>query len=245
MARINIEESIFKDIRFSELVLKLGGQQNALGALVWAWIIAQPYWVLNQRGIPKPEWQKQKVRPELLEVGLALDDGEFYYVCGSKENFSWLIQAKINGKSGGLKSRRKKVSDPIATLEQPLSQPNPLTLSLSLIQKEERVERAIALPSLAIIWNQNRGPLPEIKGCSKSRDSLAKRRWKENPRELYWIEIIKRIVASDFCMGKNERGWKANFDFLMRPDTQYKVLEGQYDNKNKSAASLVLDEKEL
>ena len=46
-------------------------------------------------------------------------------------------------------------------------------------------------------------------------------------------------------MGKNERGWKANFDFLMRPDTQYKVLEGQYDNKNKSAASLVLDEKEL
>lgn len=42
-----------------------------------------------------------------------------------------------------------------------------------------------------------------------------------------------RISTSDFCRGKNERGWVATFDWLLQPDTAIKVLEGKYDNRGK------------
>lgn len=31
-------------------------------------------------------------------------------------------------------------------------------------------------------------------------------------------------------MGKNDRGWKADFDFLMRVDKATSILEGKYGN---------------
>jgi hypothetical protein len=34
-------------------------------------------------------------------------------------------------------------------------------------------------------------------------------------------------------MGDNHRGWKANVDFLLRPDSIAKVLEGSYDARHK------------
>ena len=45
---------------------------------------------------------------------------------------------------------------------------------------------------------------------------------------------MRRIVLSDFCNGKNDRGWKANFDFLLRPNTHIKAMEGAYDNREGS-----------
>ena len=43
------------------------------------------------------------------------------------------------------------------------------------------------------------------------------------------------IIAnnSDFLIGKNNNGWKADFDFLMRVDKATNVLEGKY-NKTKT-----------
>ena len=50
-------------------------------------------------------------------------------------------------------------------------------------------------------------------------------------------KAIDRIVVSDFCNGKGERGWKADIDFLLRPDTITKILEGKYDNQTTTFAS--------
>lgn len=87
------------------------------------------------------------------------------------------------------------------------------------------------LPRLALIWNLRRNPvLSEVRLCSASRRKHAVNRWKENPSEDFWLEVIERINASAFCLGKNNRGWKADFDFLCRPDSAAKVLEGKYDN---------------
>jgi hypothetical protein len=46
-----------------------------------------------------------------------------------------------------------------------------------------------------------------------------------------WMAVIGRIAASDFCQGKNDRGWVATFDFLIQPSTATKALEGAYDNR--------------
>jgi len=86
------------------------------------------------------------------------------------------------------------------------------------------------LHQLAELWNQNCGQLPKVKTTVNGRMRCARARWPDRTPEE-WILIIERIRASDFCNGKNQRGWKADFDFLVRPDTWTKVIEGKYDNR--------------
>lgn len=96
-------------------------------------------------------------------------------------------------------------------------------------EKKPAAPSAPALPHLVKVWNDHRGSLPEVKGCSGTRRRLAEARWRDNPSTEYWAEIVARIARSPFCSGDNERGWRASFDFLIRPETQHKVLEGKYD----------------
>ena len=44
--------------------------------------------------------------------------------------------------------------------------------------------------------------------------------------------MFARIQASAFCRGDNERGWVADFAWVIgSPDVAVKVLEGKYDNR--------------
>lgn len=91
---------------------------------------------------------------------------------------------------------------------------------------------------LAGIWNRYCGELAKVRGCDGKRKISADQRWNENPSTEYWGEIVQRIAKSDFCLGKKNipgtahSNWRAGFDFLIRPDTQHKVLEGKYDEPN-------------
>ena len=62
-----------------------------------------------------------------------------------------------------------------------------------------------------------------------------RQRWLENPDPQFWVEVIKKLDQSDFCAGDNDRGWVANFDFLLKPETATKVTEGCYDRKSKKS----------
>lgn len=44
-----------------------------------------------------------------------------------------------------------------------------------------------------------------------------------------WREVFRRIQASAFCKGRNDRHWVASFDWVLQPETAVKVLEGKYD----------------
>ena len=48
------------------------------------------------------------------------------------------------------------------------------------------------------------------------------------------MEVIKQAAKSDFLNGRNDRGWIADFDWLMRPNNFVKVLEGNYNNNDKN-----------
>jgi hypothetical protein len=60
---------------------------------------------------------------------------------------------------------------------------------------------------------------------------MASMRLKEKPELAYWQDVITRVSNSPFCGGDNDRGWKANFEFLVRADTHLKVMEGVYGGK--------------
>ena len=81
------------------------------------------------------------------------------------------------------------------------------------------------------LWNEHAPPLPVARELSKDRIKKAKARLLEKPLSDYWREVITRIATSSFCLGGGNTGWKANFDWLLKPDTHIRVMEGKYDGK--------------
>lgn len=136
MARINIEDSLFKDIRFDELKMKLGSVDTALGAMVRAWSLAQKWYLKEEtyRLIPLSEWKKQRISDYIIEVGLAEVRENGVYVSGSDEQFAWLLQRQLAGRKGGRPPNRNKREERKGPDKVPLravSDSNPLSLSLS------------------------------------------------------------------------------------------------------------------
>lgn len=123
MARINIEDSLFKDSRFVELTLKLGDRHRALGAVLEAFMVAQEFYLdlTTNRMIPLKEWKKRKLCDAVMDSGLAeLRDGELIYVSGSEKQFAWLIQCQSAGiQSAKTRSRATTVQRPSTTVQGP------------------------------------------------------------------------------------------------------------------------------
>ena len=47
--------------------------------------------------------------------------------------------------------------------------------------------------------------------------------WSKN-----WRLAIEKGSRSEFLTGKNERGWKIDFEFFLKPETVTKIMEGKY-----------------
>lgn len=87
---------------------------------------------------------------------------------------------------------------------------------------------------LLAIWNDHRGDLPAAKGMSQTRKARASARLSEEPSLDVWADAVRRIAASPFCRGENDRGWRASFDWLLQPDVLLKTLEGKYDPRKRN-----------
>jgi helix-turn-helix protein len=91
--------------------------------------------------------------------------------------------------------------------------------------------------SLAVVaaWNDTVG-LPRVRNLSSGR----KRKLAERLRDPFfrdnYPEAIRRIATSAFCRGHGKNGWKADFDFLLRPDTVARAVEGAFDDRQQEVA---------
>lgn len=70
-------------------------------------------------------------------------------------------------------------------------------------------------------------PLSEL--TEKRRAAIL--RFERELRRERFETVCAKANASPFCTGQNDRGWKADFDFLIRPDKATNILEGRYDDK--------------
>lgn len=91
-------------------------------------------------------------------------------------------------------------------------------------------------PDIQELWNANCGALPRIRRLSADRLRTWQVRWREEPDEGFWVNAIKRVAASPFCNGENDRGWRANIDFLLRQGRANRAQEGLYDGKGSSGS---------
>ena len=93
----------------------------------------------------------------------------------------------------------------------------------------------VPFEEIKTMYNQICQGLRGIVSINGKRRSQVAARFKE-----YGIEGMKTLFEltahSVFLCGGGERGWKADFDWLIAPTNMQKVLEGKYDNDNHAMA---------
>jgi len=84
-------------------------------------------------------------------------------------------------------------------------------------------------------WNtamQGLSIKPVSRMTAKRRKALATRLADTHFRDD-WETALLRIEDCPFLMGENDRGWKATFDWFLKPDSVMFIMEGKYDGKRK------------
>jgi DNA-binding transcriptional regulator GbsR (MarR family) len=75
-----------------------------------------------------------------------------------------------------------------------------------------------------------------IKVTDKRKKSIQKILKSYSPEDI--VKVFELVEQSDFLTGKNDRGWKADLDFIVREDKFIAILEGKYGGKKNTHTSL-------
>lgn len=60
-----------------------------------------------------------------------------------------------------------------------------------------------------------------------------------------WSDALAKIRTNSFLLGDNDRGWKADFDFLLQSKSFTKLMEGGYDRKPIASRPIAIGESRL
>ena len=66
---------------------------------------------------------------------------------------------------------------------------------------------------------------------TRKRHGQLRARWQDAWWRDNWRTALERAGPSRFLNGDNDRGWKIDLEFFLKPDTAAKILEGKYDNR--------------
>jgi hypothetical protein len=87
-------------------------------------------------------------------------------------------------------------------------------------------------------WNSQNFGLSKVESLTKERKAKLRVRLKDAPLSE-WKEVISKIGDSEFLCGKNNSGWKADFDWLIANETnRLKIIEGKYSSKAKNKVDM-------
>jgi hypothetical protein len=78
--------------------------------------------------------------------------------------------------------------------------------------------------------------LPKVLSLSGSRQRTVEARLRDKYFRQNYQEAIMRILESPFLMGQNQKGWIANFDWFIQPDSIAKIMEGRYADRTATVA---------
>jgi len=109
-------------------------------------------------------------------------------------------------------------------------------------KRREGVSRppAIDFDHLISVWNETAGQVcPKVVKLIESRRRTLRNRISDtfDGTTDKWRDFCIMIQKSHFLTGNNDRGWKADFDWAIKPQNAAKIMEGKYENTNRSTAN--------
>ena len=87
-------------------------------------------------------------------------------------------------------------------------------------------------------WNELKcygiAPISKLTNGTKRHESLKARIEQYGVEEV--LRAIENIKTSSFLKGETGKGWTITFDWFVKPNNFVKVLDGNYNDKEKSTA---------
>lgn len=92
---------------------------------------------------------------------------------------------------------------------------------------------AATLEAAQTAWNRLAGetPIPKLQHFSEPRKAKLRLRLKEIGGLEGFYALCDKIRASPMLTGRNDRGWVATFDWILKPENLTKIMEGNYDER--------------
>lgn len=84
---------------------------------------------------------------------------------------------------------------------------------------------------LVVAWNRCVGLAP-ITSMTAKRKTALRARSRDPIFRDNWQAAIQRVGTTVFCCGGGPRGWRADVDWFLRPDTIVQIMEGKYDDRD-------------
>lgn len=150
-----------------------------------------------------------------------------------KEKF--LEKQRNNGKKGGRPSKNQKPKEnPKETQTQTQKKPLEDEDEKEYIEDNkggvgEKEEEFLSPKEIVKKFNILCPTLPKVEKMTDSRKSHIRARQGEHGDKVI-LQVFEKSEASKFLTGSSEKGWRANFDWVMNPNNFLKILEGNYDN---------------
>ncbi len=70
--------------------------------------------------------------------------------------------------------------------------------------------------------------LQRVEKLSDRKKSNVRARWREHPDLQFWEEFFNDVAQTDFLLGGGNRGWQADFEWLINKEKFSEVLKGKY-----------------
>lgn len=171
-----------------------------------------------------------------------------------KAQYKALDKALIKHTSKHTTKQRESTSESIDSIIKQITSNN---ITIEQINKEQREFLIKFLtPSLKIdkitkeeydqikmFFNETCKELPKIIKITETRKTIIRNILKKYKKEEIG-EVFKLVSTSNFMNGKNERGWKADFDWILKPKNFLKILEGNFQTVGKGNKSSIQKQKD-
>jgi len=95
---------------------------------------------------------------------------------------------------------------------------------------EEEEEQAPA-SEVVSLWN-SRSELSSVRAMTSNRKRAIKARMADPFFRQNWKSAFHKMLESPFLTGNNDRGWKADFDWFLKPESVTRIMEGKYDGQS-------------
>lgn len=127
------------------------------------------------------------------------------------------------------KRANKDCVTPVTVTDEPLNDNTLNPVSPSDVSNET-ITPALKPEHVIEVWNDLacRRRLKPVQRLSPERRKTLNTRIGQHPIEDF-TEAIGAIDRSPFLCGDNERGWRANFDWMLKSANFNKLIEGTYD----------------
>jgi|GEM_PF-2987034 len=105
--------------------------------------------------------------------------------------------------------------------------------------KEGTGEKPIPQPKIEFqkiiqLFNSMCPNLPSVQKLTPQRTAALKNRIQEVGLSGLG-DVFQKVSSSSFLNGENDKGWQADFDWILKPANFQKIIEGKYGNRNSSS----------